>query len=56
MQPSNKRSGGFFLMAAIIAGFGIGLATGNALLGVWAGLAIGIVAAVVVWLTDRKSG
>jgi len=40
-------------MAAILAGFAIGLVTGNAMLGVWAGLAIGIVAAVAVWLADR---
>lgn len=55
MQPSNKRSGGFFLMAAILGGFLVGLFTGNVMLGVWAGLAVGIVAAVAIWLADRRN-
>lgn len=56
MQPSNKRAGGFFLMAAILVGFAAGVYTGNAMAGVWSGLAVGIVAAVVTWLLDRKNG
>lgn len=54
MQPSNKRAGGCFLMAAILVGFAAGIWTGNVMAGVWAGLAIGVGAAVAVWLTDRR--
>ena len=55
MEPKNKRAGGCFLMAAILIGFAIGMATGNALRGVWIGLAVGAVIAVGLWLADRRS-
>ena len=54
MQPGNKRAGGCFLMAAILLGFGVGIWSGNVLLGLWSGLGIGIVAAVATWLLDRS--
>ena len=54
MESQNKRAGGCFLMAAILAGFAVGMVTGNALRGVWIGLAVGIVIAVGLWLADRR--
>lgn len=54
MTVPDKRAGGCFLMAAILIGFAGGLATGNALRGVWLGLGAGILIAVVVWLADRS--
>ena len=56
MQPGNKRAGGCFLVAAILIGFAAGLFTGNAMAGVWLGLAVGVIAAVAVWLLDRRRG
>lgn len=48
------RAGGFFLMAAILLGFAIGLATGDAMRGVIIGTALGIAIAVGLWLSDRR--
>jgi hypothetical protein len=54
MEQRNKRAGGCFIMAAVLLGFLAGLATGNALRGVWIGLGAGIVVAVAIWLLDRR--
>ena len=54
MQTPNARAGGFFLIAPILAGFGIGLATGDAMRGTIIGTGIGIVLALAVWLLDRR--
>lgn len=54
MQPNPKRSGGCLLVAGILAGFAIGVFAGNAMLGVWIGTGVGIVAAVALWLVDRS--
>lgn len=48
------RAGGFFLIVAILLGFGIGIATGDAMRGVVIGTAAGIVIAVALWLVDRR--
>lgn len=56
MEPGNKRAGGCFLMGALLLGFVGGLATGNVIRGVWAGLALGVAAAVSVWLLDKRRG
>ena len=55
MTSGNKRAGGFFLMAAILVGFGIGVATGNAIRGVLLGTAAGVIMAVALWLIDRRN-
>jgi hypothetical protein len=55
MEPTNKRAGGCFLMAAILIGIAVGMVTGDALRGVWLGLAAGIVIAVGLWLADRRA-
>lgn len=54
MQKVNKQAGGVFIMAALLIGFIAGIATGDAVRGVWIGLAVGILAAVGVWLNDRR--
>lgn len=54
-MPGNKRAGGCFLVAAILIGFVGGLYMGNAMAGVWLGLAVGAIAAVAVWLLDRRN-
>lgn len=54
MQTPNTRAGGFFLMAAILLGFMIGLATNDAMRGVIIGTGVGIAIAVGLWLVDRK--
>ena len=56
MEPTNKRAGGCVLMAAILIGFVVGIATGNPLRGVWLGLAAGIIIAIGLWLADRRKG
>lgn len=55
-MDEQKRSGGFFLMAAILIGFGWGVANGDAMKGVVIGTAVGIGIALLIWLLDRKSG
>jgi hypothetical protein len=54
MHPSTRRAGGCFLTGGIMTGFVVGLLTGDAMRGVWLGTGLGIIAAVVVWLMDRK--
>ena len=56
MQTRNPMAGGFFLMAAILIGFVVGLATDDAMRGVIIGTALGIAIAVWLWLVDRRKG
>jgi hypothetical protein len=54
MEPQNKRAGGCFLVAAILVGFVVGIATHDAMRGVLIGTAAGIAIAVGLWLVDRR--
>ena len=54
MEPQNKRAGGCFLVAAILLGFVVGLATRDAMRGVILGTVAGIAIAVGLWLVDRR--
>ena len=54
-MSEQRRSGGIFLMAAIMIGFGWGLVGGDPMKGVILGTAAGIVIALVIWLIDRRS-
>ena len=54
MAKRNARSGGIFLMLAILVGAGGGIAAGNPMKGIVIGTAIGIAAAVLLWLIDRR--
>jgi len=54
--PANRapKAGGFLLAVAIIAGVIIGGLLGQPSIGFLAGLGIGIVLVVVLWLIDRR--
>jgi len=54
MNDRPSTAGGFFLILAILAGFGIGVYGGQALLGTLAGTLVGTLIAIAVWLKDRK--
>lgn len=55
MQARSK-SGGFFLMAAILIGFGWGVAGGDPTKGVLIGTGAGVAIAILIWLLDRRRG
>ena len=54
MARRNAQAGGIFLMVAILAGSVWGLARGEPMLGILAGTALGVLAAVLMWLVDRR--
>jgi UDP-N-acetylmuramyl pentapeptide phosphotransferase/UDP-N-acetylglucosamine-1-phosphate transferase len=53
-QRPEPRAGGVILALAILAGALIGVACRQASIGVVAGTGIGIVAALIIWLRDRR--
>lgn len=54
MTHRSPAAGGFPLIVLILAGFAAGAALGEPAIGVVAGLAAGIVAALVVWRMDSR--
>ena len=54
MARRNARAGGIFLTIGILAGFGLGAASGNPMQGILIGTAVGAAAAVLLWLVDRR--
>lgn len=48
------KSGGFFLMAAILIGFGWGMAGGDPIKGVVVGTGVGVAITLLIWLLDRR--
>ena len=54
MAQRPSRAGGIFLTVGILAGFAWGIAVGNPMKGVLAGTAIGVSAALALWLLDRR--
>ena len=54
MATRNARSGGIFLMIGILAGTVWGVAAGAPMKGVLIGTGLGIVAALLVWMFDRR--
>ena len=54
MAKRTSRAGGIFLMAGILAGLAWGIAAGEPTLGMLAGTAIGVAAAILLWLVDRR--
>ena len=54
MQRPIARAGGCFLTLCILIGFVAGLAIGNPMKGVLAGTGIGALAAIILWLVDRR--
>lgn len=55
MQRRSTSAGGFFLILAILAGFGAGAMLGDVVKWTLLGTLAGIVLAVLVWLKDRRS-
>mgnify|MGYP003598509278 CR=1 len=53
-KKTSPRSGGAFLALALLAGAGIGVALGQPTMGLIGGFAVGILIALLVWLTDAK--
>ena len=56
MPTRSPLAGGFFLILAIFAGFAIGVARGQASIGVLAGTAVGTAIALFIWWLDRRRG
>ena len=54
MQRRTTHAGGFFLILAIIGGFIWGAMSGTPVFGTLVGTAVGVVAALLVWLFDRR--
>jgi energy-converting hydrogenase Eha subunit B len=54
MSRRSTQSGGFLLMSAILIGAYAGFAKGDPMKYILAGTGAGIVAAVAVWLLDRR--
>jgi hypothetical protein len=54
MARRNARSGGIFLTIGILAGFVWGLTAGNPMKGILIGTALGALAALLLWLLDRR--
>lgn len=54
MARRNAQAGGIFLTVGILAGLAWGAARGQPMLGILAGTALGIAAAVLLWLVDRR--
>lgn len=54
MARRNARSGGIFVTIGILAGGGWGIAVGEPMKGILAGTALGVAAALLLWLLDRR--
>lgn len=54
MDQRNQIAGGFLMVVAIFAGLIVGIAMHSPMRGVIAGTVLGIVAAVGIWLADRR--
>lgn len=52
--PSFRRGGGALLAAAILLGGTIGILAGQPSIGILAGFGIGLLAALAIWLADRR--
>lgn len=52
--PSSPRGAGFLIALSLAIGTGIGIAYGQPTIGLLAGVAAGVLIAVVLWLADRR--
>ena len=55
MARRNSNAGGVFVAVAPIAGMGVGFLFGMPTFGMLAGLVLGVILALAVWLFDRRS-
>ena len=53
MARPHRKAGGFFVAAGCLAGLFAGISQGQPSAGFLGGLALGVAAAVAVWLFDR---
>lgn len=53
MKTRTPQAGGCLIFLAIVVGIAIGVRSGQLAIGMFAGAAVGIVLAVLVWLVDR---
>ena len=56
MRPSKSLAGGVFVTIGSLSGFAFGIAVGDPLGWTLLGTAAGILAAIIVWLVDRRRG
>ena len=54
MARRSARSGGIFLTVGILAGLAWGVSAGNPMKGILIGTALGAIAALLLWLLDRR--
>ena len=54
MTERPTQAGGFFLILAILTGFGVGVMIGQPLFGTIVGTLVGTAIAVAVWVRDSK--
>ena len=54
MTKAKPTSGGIFIALGVLIGFGVGVAKGQPSVGVLAGTALGVAAAVILWLVQTR--
>jgi hypothetical protein len=54
MVRRNARAGGIFLTIGILAGLAWGVSAGNPMKGILIGTGLGALAALLLWLLDRR--
>ena len=54
MARRNARAGGIFLTLGILGGFAWGVSAGNPMKGILIGTALSALAALLLWLLDRR--
>jgi len=53
-KSSDMKAGGIFIVFGLLIGIAIGIWTSEISLGLISGFALGVLAAIVTWLIDRK--
>ena len=53
-NPASPRASGFLIAVGVIAGAVIGAVLGQPSIGLLAGGTIGVAAAIILWLADRR--
>ncbi len=53
-ENRNSRAGGIFIVIGLLLGIAGGIMTGEISIGLVTGFALGVAAAIAVWLIDRR--